>query len=49
MQKTHERILWGKQQSTDATSYSEERDRTEYHQDYYSSNLELSHIIINMI
>ena len=28
--------------STEATSFSEEHDRTEYYQDYYASNLELS-------
>ena len=28
--------------STDATFYSEEHDRAEYHQFYYASNLKLS-------
>ena len=41
MEKIHERVLWDKT-STDATSYSEEHDRTGYHLDYYASNLEVS-------
>ena len=28
--------------SADASSYSEEHDRREYHRDYYASNLELN-------
>lgn len=29
--------------STDVTSCSEERDRTEYHRKYYASNSDISH------